>query len=112
MSKTYTIFDYLNNLYYKSRLEYDPKIAPAYLISLWLSHDKSLLPIVNKINPYHFLLDDRIIYSYYYDMIPKGKRYIKWIKKEKKEGKFENLHKEMGISKMELSRYKDVIKKL
>jgi len=45
-------------------------------------------------------------------MIPKGKRYIKWIKKEKKEGKFENLHKEMGISKMELSRYRDVIKML
>jgi len=110
--KEKTIFDYLNNLYYKSRLEYDPKIAPAYLISLWLSHDKSLLPIVNKINPYHFLLDDRIIYSYYYDMIPKGKRYIKWIKKEKKEGKFENLHKEMGISKMELSRYRDIIKML
>lgn len=110
--KEKTIFDYLNNLYYKSRLEYDPKIAPAYLISLWLSHDKSLLPIVNKINPYHFLLDDRIIYAYYYDMIPKGKRYIKWIKKEKKEGKFENLHKEMGISKMELSRYRDIIKML
>ena len=37
-----TIFDYLNNIYNKGNLGYDKKVAPAYLISMWLSHDKGL----------------------------------------------------------------------
>lgn len=108
--KEKTIFDYLNNLYFKQDLKYDKKAAPAYLISLWLSHDRSLIDLVNIINEYQFLLCDDLIYKYYYYKVPQGKRYIKWVKKdsvpqEKKE-KIEKIREELMLSKQEYEKYK------
>ena len=103
--KEKTIFDYLNSIFYKKPDVYDKKIAPAFLLSLWLSHDKSLINIVNKINHLQFYLDDSIIYSYYYHKVPKGKRFIRWTKKEsvdkKHKEKVNNLRDSYGISKRE-----------
>jgi len=102
-----TIFDYLNNIYLKGDLKYDKKLAPVYLISLWLSHDKQLLDIVDKINEFQFFLPDNLIYEYYYHKVPKGKRYIKWVKKEevdkKEKEKFDSIRKDMMLSKKEMS---------
>lgn len=102
----------LNNIMYKQAKPYDPKVMPAYLMSLWLSHDNSLLELINDINDFHFLLDDKIIQKYYYYIIPKGKRYLRWIKKDQSDEKeYENC-KELGISRMEYRRYKDLVKNL
>ncbi len=103
-------FEPINNILYKQGKPYDPKVMNAYLLSLWLSHDSSLLEIVNDINDYHFLLNDDIIYKYYYYTVPKGKRYLRWVKKESGEEKEKDLCKEWGISKMEFRRYKQLIK--
>jgi hypothetical protein len=109
--KSNEFFPLLNNLFYKQNKEYDKKSFPAYLCSLWLSHDESLLDIIDDINDLHFILDDDIIYKYYYDMIPKGKRFIQWVKKEKSDEKeYENC-RELGISRLEYRRYKNLIKK-
>lgn len=84
--KAPTLFDFLNQIYSKSRKhKYDKKIAGSYILSLWLSMDKELLDKVNAINKYQFLLRDEIIYEYYQSVIPKGKRYIKFTKKRKEE---------------------------
>lgn len=105
-----TIFDYLNNLYFKQGLVYDKKIAPAYLLSLWLSHDKGLVDIVNVVNEFQFFLSDDLIYKYYYYKIPQGKRYLKWVKKEEVDKKakenFEAIRKDMMLSKKEMEKYK------
>ena len=82
LGKKITIFDYLNQIYYKTnKLEYDKKVASSYMLSMWLSHDETLVDIVNEINSLQFFLKDDIIYDYYMYKIPKGKRWIKWTKK-------------------------------
>lgn len=105
-----TIFDYLNNIYNKGNLGYDKKVAPAYLISMWLSHDKGLVDIVSTMNEYQFFLPDNLIYEYYYHKVPQGKRYIKWIKKnevdKKEKEKYDAVRKELMLSKQEMEKYK------
>ena len=105
MDKKLTIFDYLNNLFYKKGLVYDKKIASAYMITMFLSHDKSLLPIIDKINHLHFHIDDHLIYQYYYNTIPKGKRFLQYIKKDKTKDK-ETLKTQYKLSKNEYQYYK------
>ena len=55
------------------------------MLSLWLSHDKYLINLVHKIGFLQFSLPDKVIYDYYFDTIPKGRRYIKWTKKTPEE---------------------------
>jgi hypothetical protein len=82
------IFDFLNQIYNKTlRLRYDKKAAPAYMLSMWLSHDSNLIDTVQKINGLQFHLPDDIIYKYYFSKIPKGRRFIRWTKKDKEDKK-------------------------
>lgn len=106
--ETLTIFDYLNNLFYKKGLEYNKKIAPAYLITLFLSYDKQLLPLVDKVNKLLFTLPDELIYQYFYDKVPKGKRFIKFPKKTSKKENDNPLKMKYNMSKNEYQHYKRV----
>ena len=103
--KKKNIFDFINALCYKKDIQYDKKEASSYILSLWLSHDKELIDMVNDINPYLFTLPDEAVWQYYYDKIPKGKRFIKWIKKEsmskEDENKVNELMQQYDISKRE-----------
>jgi len=107
-----TIFDYLNSFYNKTGKIYNPsdKIS-SYMLALWLSHDESLLPIVDKLNEMLYNLSDEQIYNYLYDKIPKGRRYIKWVKKVK-DDKFDpkKLQDLYGYSKQEAKLYRRLIK--
>jgi len=86
--KKITLFTFLDQIQNKRRtVPYDKKIANAWIISQWLSHDKALIKRVNKINQYQFLFPDEVIYEYYMSEIPAGKRYLKWIKKRKSDDK-------------------------
>lgn len=82
-NKKPTLFDFIKQVSnVREKYPYDKKIAPAYMLSMWLSHDERLIDKVNKINKYQFLLPDEIIYKYYRDVVPKTNRYIKWVKKK------------------------------
>ena len=82
--KKVTLFTYLNQIQNKRRTHpYDKKIASAWMLSQWLAHDKGLIGKVNDINKYLSLLPDEVIYEYFMDALPTGKRYIKWTKKRK-----------------------------
>lgn len=101
-----TLFDFLNQIYLKTgKYAYDKKIASAYMLSLWLSHDKYLIRHVNKINRLQFILPDDIIYEYYMSVIPKGKRFIKWVKKtpedKKMKKQIESIMEGTNLSKRE-----------
>jgi len=86
------MFDTLNAIFYKrDKHEYDKKKVNGFMLSMWLSHDQRLLDIANDINRYQFSLPDKLIYQYYYHAIPKGKRFIKWTKKEKVDKKREDI---------------------
>jgi len=106
VEKKPTLFDFLNQIYYKRmKYPYDKKTASAYMLSLWLSHDKSLINIVHKICKYQFDLPDKVIYDYYFDKVPKGRRYIKWVKKteseKKKDKDIKNICEKYNVSKRE-----------
>lgn len=112
--KTVNIFTYLNQIYYKKYThDYDHKIAGIYLLSLWLSHDSKLIDMVNDINSSIFRLPQKTIYDYYFHKVPKGKRYIKWIKKDKEDIKKDKVIKELmeekQISKKEAMLYKGMV---
>lgn len=83
MVKGKNIFDYINAINNKNELQYDKKIASPYMLAMWLSHDWFLLPIVNDMNKHLFKHKPKAVYQYFYDKIPKKKRYIKWVKKQK-----------------------------
>jgi hypothetical protein len=90
------LFTFLNQIQTKKKIiKYNKKIAPAFMLTHWLSHDKGLIEKVNKINHYQFLLPDEVIYEYYMDALPAGKRYIKWIKKRKEDEKMEKRIKKL-----------------
>ena len=105
-----TLFNILDQITNKStKHAYDKKIASAYMLTLWLSHDRSLLSISQKMNFLQFNLPDNIIYDYYYHEVPKrSKRYIKWIKKtpedKKNAKKIEKIRLEYNVSKREAKR--------
>jgi hypothetical protein len=104
--KKATLFDFLNQIKFKTKkYEYDKKIANSYMISMFLSLDGKLIDIVNNINSLQFGLKDDIIYEYYMDKVPKGKRYLKWPKASPKDKQFnkdvEQQMKERGLSKRE-----------
>jgi hypothetical protein len=105
MTKEKNLFDFLNAIFYKKDIQYDKKIANSYLISLWLSHDRNLINVVNNINKYIFRIPDEATFLYYKYKVPRGKRFIKWIKKEKIDDKtkekIEKLMKEYNISERE-----------
>lgn len=85
-NKKTNMFTFLNQIQNKRRTEpYDKKIANAYMLSMWLSHDKALIDKVNDINKYQFILPDEVIYEYYMNAVPQGKRYLKWVKKRKED---------------------------
>lgn len=114
--KKLNIFTFLNQIFYKTAKEpYNKKIASAYILALWLSHDPDLVHIVNSINPYIFSLKDDQIYSYFFHNIPKKRRFIKWVKKDSsKENKkvkeeLENIREKFGISKNEALKFKKIV---
>lgn len=83
------LFTFLTQIQTKRRkYPYDKKLAPAYMLTMWLSHDKDLINIINKMNRHQFILPDEVIYEYYMATLPSGKRYIPWTKKRKEEGSF------------------------
>ena len=105
---TKSIFDYMNSIFLKSGNIYSKQDkVSVYLLSMYLSHDRQLLPIVEKINRYQFQLDDHMIYQYYYDRVPKGKRFIKWVKKDEKDKKVkektDKFREEFLLSRKEVS---------
>jgi len=78
------LFDFLNQICNKTnKYAYVKKAAPAFLLSLWLSHEADCIEYVSKINPLLFYIPDEMVYNYYYASIPKGRRFIRYTKKQK-----------------------------
>lgn len=102
LDKKYTLFDFLNAIFYKKNIKYNKKIANAYILTLWLSHEKDLIDTVNRINKHLFDVPDEAVYQYYFSKIPKGSRFIKYTKKDKKiEDDLTEMCKKYNISKRE-----------
>jgi hypothetical protein len=69
--------------YYDTLSEADRKSFSPYLISMGISMTQEFLPIANEANKYWDQLDARSTYLFYSQILPKGKRYSKWVKGKK-----------------------------
>ena len=86
--KQASLFDFINQVTSKSRkFKYDKKIAPAFMLTSWISHNRDFTKICNEINKIQGLLPDERVYEYYMKRLPAGKKYIKWVKKDKADEK-------------------------
>lgn len=103
--KEISVFDYIKQIDNKSNeLVFDKKKCSTYILLLHYSHDNMLLNLINSINKYSNIVDNEYIYQYLFYKIPKKKRFIKWIKKDKvKSDKIQKLMDEYNISYREAS---------
>jgi len=84
-----TIFDWINQILVKKKhwndfSEDEQKKFSPFIINRWLSMDKEFLEIVNFFQKYSIgTLEPREVYKWYCNMLPKGKRFNKYIKGKK-----------------------------
>ena len=84
-----TIIDWMNQLLvHKTRwddfTEDEQKSFNTFIINRWLSMDKEFIEIVNYFQKYSIgTLESREVYRWYCDILPKGKRFNKYIKGKK-----------------------------
>ena len=84
-----TIIDWMNQLlvhktHWDDFTEDEQKKFSPFIINRWLSMDNEFLEIVNFFQKYSIgTLEPREVYKWYCDMLPKGKRFNKYIKGKK-----------------------------
>ena len=84
-----TIIDWINQLlvnkkHWNEFTEDEQKKFSPFIINRWLSMDKDFLEIVNFFQKYSIgTLEPREVYKWYCDVLPKGKRFNKYIKGKK-----------------------------
>ena len=84
-----TIIDWMNQLlvhkkHWNEFTEDEQKKFSPFIINRWLSMDKDFLEIVNYFQKYSIgTLEPREVYKWYCNMLPKGKRFNKYIKGKK-----------------------------
>ena len=115
MKKPKTIFDHLAGITFKKTkwedlTEADQKSFSPYLINRWLSMSPQLIEIVDMFQHYTIgPLTKEHVYKLYYDILPKGKFFSKYIK-GKKANKFNEqlvnlIAKHFQIAKNEAEEY-------
>lgn len=86
------------------------------MLSMYLAHERDLINMVQEMNKIQFSLPDgreQIVYEYYLDKVPRGRRFIKWTKKDKaskkKEKQLEEIMEELDVSKLEADKIQRTI---
>ena len=84
-----TVFDWVNQIlihkkHWNEFTENEQKKFSPFIINRFLSMDKDFLEIVNFFQKYSIgTLEPREVYKWYCHMLPKGKRFNKYIKSKK-----------------------------
>ncbi len=84
-----TIFDWINQMlvtkkHWDEFTEDEQKKFSPFIINRWLSMDKEFIEFVNVFQQYAIgTLEPREVYKWYCDVLPKGKRFNKYIKGKK-----------------------------
>ncbi len=116
-----TIFNWINEILVKKThwnefTEDEQKKFSPFIINRWLSMDKDFLEIVNYFQKYSIgTLEPREVYKWYCDMLPRGKRFNKYIK-GKKDKKYNTelidiMVTHFECSKLQVKDYLDLIAK-
>jgi hypothetical protein len=84
-----TIIDWINQVLvhkksWDSFNESDQKSFNTFIINRWLSMDKDFIEVINMFQKYAIgTLESREVYKWYCEVLPKGKRFNKYIKGKK-----------------------------
>ena len=116
-----TIFDWINQMlvtkkHWDEFTEDEQKKFSPFIINRWLSMDKDFIEVVNVFQKYAIgTLEPREVYKWYCDILPKGKRFNKYIK-GKKDKKYDSeliilLTKYFECSKSQIKSYLELISK-
>ena len=116
-----TIIDWINQLlvnkkHWNEFTEDEQKKFSPFIINRWLSMDKDFIEIVNYFQKYAIgTLEPREVYKWYCNMLPKGKRFNKYIK-GKKDKKYDSelislLTHHFECSKLQMKEYLKLISK-
>ena len=116
-----TIIDWMNQLlvhkkHWNDFTEDEQKKFSPFIINRWLSMDKDFIEIVNYFQKYSIgTLEPREVYKWYCDMLPRGKRFNKYIK-GKKDKKYNTelidiMVQHFECSKSQVKDYLDLIAK-
>ena len=116
-----TIFNWINEIlvskkHWNDFTEDEQKKFSPFIINRWLSMDKEFIEIVNFFQKYAIgTLEPREVYKWYCDMLPKGKRFNKYIK-GKKDKKYNTelidiMVQHFECSKSQVKDYLDLIAK-
>jgi|TARA_R100000008_G_C3538335_1_gene143369 hypothetical protein len=116
-----TIIDWINQVLvhkkpWDSFEESEQKSFNTFIINRWLSMDKDFIEVINMFQKYAIgTLESREVYKWYCDVLPKGKRFNKYIKgkKSKKyDGELKNiLCNYFECSKLQVVDYIELIPK-
>ena len=116
-----TIFDWVNQIQYGKKSwntfseEEQKKFSP-FIVNRFLSMDKEFIEVVNMFQKYSIgTLESREVYKWYCEVLPKGRRYNKYIK-GKKQVKYDSelieiMCKHYEVSKSECIEYLGIISK-
>ena len=116
-----TIVDWMNQLLVHKKkwndfTEDEQKKFSPFIVNRWLSMDTDFIEIVNYFQKYSIgQLKPREVYKWYCDILPKGKRFNKYIK-GKKSKKYEDwliklLSNYYNCSKLQVTEYLELIDK-
>jgi len=116
-----TIFDWINQMlvtkkHWDDFTEDEQKKFSPFIINRWLSMDKDFIEVVNAFQQYAIgTLESREVYKWYCDVLPKGKRFNKYIKgkRDKKYDKelIEIFTEYFECSKLQTKDYLELINK-
>ena len=116
-----TIIDWMNQLlvnkkHWNDFTEVEQKKFSPFIINRWLSMDKDFIEIVNIFQKYAIgTLEPQEVYKWYCDILPRGKRFNKYIKgkKDKKYDKelVEIITNHFECSKLQTQEYLGLIGK-
>ena len=116
-----TIIDWMNQLlihkkHWDEFTEDEQKKFSPFIINRWLSMDTEFIEIVNYFQKYAIgTLESREIYKWYCDVLPKGKRFNKYIK-GKRDKKYDKelvqiISEHFQCSKLQIKEYLELINK-
>ena len=116
-----TIIDWMNQLlvhkkHWNDFTEDEQKKFSPFIINRWLSMDKDFIEIVNVFQKYAIgTLEPREVYKWYCDVLPRGKRFNKYIK-GKKDKKYDNelveiMSNHFECSKLQTKQHLELISK-
>ena len=112
--KKKALFDHVNHInekqtkgYWDTLSEEDRKTWSTYMIHRFLSMEPAFIEIINELQKY--TLDPEMVYKFYIDVLPKGKRWLKYVK-NKQAAKYDTdfiqlLSKHYEVSILEVTEY-------